>query len=167
MISIHKYRKEYNKSQDVYIVKAGETIPCPICGETLRPKGWPKRVVIEEDGTKSIIKVQRRKCSGCKKYHRELPDFIIPYKRHCLKTVEQIINCEEKTTCIETETIRKIKLWWSLILDHIIRILESIKEKYGIDLTALAPGKYLAKIVRSVVNTNLWPGTRSVFLSVP
>jgi len=53
------------------------------------------------------------------------------------------------------------------MLIYIAGALASIKEKHCIDLADLVPAKNLAKIVRALANSGLWPGTRSVFSSVP
>lgn len=150
-----------------FYVRAEEKIPCPHCGGKLKPKGWPKRGSIQVDGEKWTLKVQRRRCEGCGKYHRELPDFIVPYKRHCLETIELIITGQEAITYTELETPRRIREWWSKMVVYIAVALAAIKEKYGIDLTHLAPVANLAKIVRALANTNLWPGTRSALDAVP
>jgi hypothetical protein len=113
------------------------------------------------------LRVQRRRCAKCGKWHRELPDIIVPFKRHCLETIELIINGKEATTYTELETPKKIRKWWMLMAVYIAGALASIKEKHGIDLTHISPQENLAKIVRALVNTNLWPCTRSAFSAVP
>jgi hypothetical protein len=98
-------------------------------------------------------------CKGCKTSHRELPDIIVPYRLHCIGTFEEIIN-EAKNADVNCEdsTINRILTWWEAIQLYIQSVYESIKEKYGMDLTA---EKKLGKIVRALVNTHSWPSTRS------
>lgn len=122
------------------------------------------RGLIESDGVKSRLKVQRHYCKACDSWHRELPDTIIPYKRHCRETIELIINGEEAVTYTEIETAKRILEWWALMVAYILGALPAVEAKHGVAITAKDK---LAKIVRALVNTNLWPCTRSAFTSVP
>ena len=113
------------------------------------------------------MRVQRRRCDKCGGWHRELPDMIVPFKRHCMETIEQIINGKEALTCTELETSKKIREWWNLMAIYILGALASIKEKYGIEVSHEPPHVNLAEIVRALANANLWPCTRSVLDAVP
>jgi len=84
-----------------------------------------------------------------------------------LETIELIINGEEAITYTELETPKKILAWWALMVSYIAGAVASIKEKHGIDLSLLPPQKNLAKIVRALINTGLWPCTRSALAAVP
>jgi ribosomal protein L44E len=157
MIIITKYRLEYNLKNEL-CVKADEEIVCPVCGHRhLKPKGWRRRKVIMPEGKPKILRIRRLKCSNCKKNHHELPDMIVPYKRHCAQTVESIVTGQEETVCCEESSINRIKTWWADIQVYIKSVLASLKEKYGIDFA----GAKIPEIVRALVNTNLWSGTRS------
>ena len=161
MISISNYHLEYNTEEDVYYVYTVEIVICPVCGHPhLTLKGRRKRILIKPGDNKICLKIRRLRCENCNKIHHELPDTIVPYKRHCAETIEEIITekVSNATACYES-TINRIWAWWAAMHLYIEKLLESLKEKYGIYLTK---EKKLAEIVRALVNTHLWPGTRSV-----
>jgi len=113
------------------------------------------------------LKVQRRRCSGCGEWHRELPDIIVPYRRHSLETIELIINGGESATCTELATSERILKWWVSMIAYITGAVASIRERHGVDLGGLPPAKNLAKIVRALANANSWPCTRSALEAAP
>jgi len=159
MISIADYELQFNKNENVYYVHSLENgAICPICNRSLTRKGWPLRKVIMGDGEKQKFKVQRYYCKACNKTHRGLFDVIVPYKRHCAETIEGIVCKTALYPYCEDSTIRRIKAWWIVMQLYIKSVLVAIRERYGIDLTK---EKKLIKIVRALVNTHLWPGTRS------
>jgi len=120
--------------------------------------------LIQADGVKYKLKVQRHYCKSCGSWHRELPDIIVPFKRHCRETIELIINGEEAVTYTENETAKRIMEWWALMAAYILGALPAVKAKFGV---AVPAKDNLAKIVRALVNTNLWPCTRSALDAVP
>jgi hypothetical protein len=118
--------------------------------------------MIDSDGTKRKLVIRRRQCSVCKKIHHELPDILIPYKRHCAQTIIRIIRGDVGAVCCEDSTIIRIKAWWRACCLYFASVLASLREKYGVRFPANpAPGK----IIRAVVNAHLWPPTRTAFLS--
>lgn len=104
--------------------------------------------------------LRRLQCKGCGKIHHELPDVVVPYKRHITETIEKIISGNPALVCCEESTIRRIKAWWLSLQLYFESILASLEEKYGV----LFPKKATPKeIVRAVVNAHLWVHTRSAF----
>lgn len=102
------------------------------------------------------------RCKVCRVIHHELPDIVIPYKRHSAGTVEKIVTDETEELVCEESTVRRIKAWWASCILYFESILASLREKYG----AMFSGKSAPKeIVRAVVNAHLWVHTRSAFLS--
>lgn len=134
---------------------------CPICGGRLNVCGSRHRILILEDGSRQTLIIRRLVCVDCKKIHHELPDIIVPYKRHCAETIEKIIECQG-SVCCEESTILRIRAWWVALSQYFAGVLESLKAKHGEVLPERAT---LKEIVRAVANTNLWPHTRSAFLS--
>lgn len=58
------------------------TSKCPICGGLLKYYDSVKRIVRAKQGVKRWIKIRRLRCGECKGMHRELPEFIFPYKHY-------------------------------------------------------------------------------------
>jgi hypothetical protein len=135
---------------------------CPICGEMLVVIGSRKRKVIGSTGVGMILIIRRLRCKECHAIHHELPDMVIPYKRHCAETVEKIIGGQKDGLPCEESTIRRIRAWWAVCRLYFESVLVSLREKYGMFLSAKSAPR---KIVRAVANANLWVHTRSALLS--
>jgi hypothetical protein len=162
MIIISEYELKFNESENVFYVVTNEVIPCPLCYCALINKGRRIRVFIKTDGYRKRLKIRRLRCIACKATHHELPDIIVPYKRHCRETIEMIINGEESKTPCEINTSRRIMSWWLAVSEYITGALESLKEKLGLLAAGLLNGN-LARIVRALTNSNIWPDTRLAF----
>jgi hypothetical protein len=128
----------------------------------LRLYGKRERKFIDSDGTALILIIRRLWCQKCEKIHHELPDILVPYKRHCADTIEKIISGHAGETPCEESTTRRIRIWWAMWKLYFECVLASLGEKYGAAFSASPTPK---EIVRAVVNANLWPATRSAFLS--
>jgi len=160
MIIISNFTLLYKPEDELYHLEIHEEIICSICGSAdLAPKGKPKRKIIMLDGKARCLKLKRLRCRNCTKFHRVLPDIIIPYKHHCAETYSDVIsNDAVNAIYCEAYTIQRIKAWWAAMQLYIESILLAIREKQGVDLTT---EKKLGKIVRAIANAHLWPGTRS------
>jgi hypothetical protein len=163
MVIITKYifKRNDEGTKERVITEEG-TLSCPICNEQLNMLGWRDRKVIGPEGEKIVLEIRRLRCSGCKKIHHELPDFLVPYKRHCSETIEEIITGEGETTNCEERTIRRIKIWWAALLMYFMGVLGSLTEKTGVEFSE---PKKLREVVRAVANAHLWIHTRSVCMA--
>jgi len=95
----------------------------------------------------------------CNRIHHELPvDLVVPYKRHCTETVDNIVTGNVGAATCGESTINRIRAWWKAILPYFLNILLSLGEQYG--MVFLNPTT--AEIVRAVANNNFWVHTRSV-----
>jgi len=133
-----------------------------VCGGELHGYGIRERRFIDNIGTGRVLIIRRLRCKGCKHIHHELPDILIPYKRHCMETVEKIIIGEAEDVPCEISTINRIKAWWAACQLYFESVIASLRAKYGAVLTACPAPK---EIVRAVVNVHLWPSTRSVSMT--
>jgi hypothetical protein len=124
------------------------------------------------------------RCSHCRKIHHELPDCIVPYKRYESACVEQVVTESEavSTVAADDATLRRWRMWFREQAEYLLGALRSIVirfhpnpvEKLSVPSQPAhhrighyvgdGPG-WLARIVRPVVNSNLWVHTRSAFLS--
>ena len=106
------------------------------------------------------IIIRRLRCKKCCRIHHELPDMIIPYKRHCTETIEAIIGGEAEKVSCEESTIRRIQSWWLAYRLYIEGVLRALRAKYDTRISAKsAPWE----MIRAVVNAHLWVHTRSAF----
>jgi hypothetical protein len=161
MIIITKYGRRKDAKGRTYILSY-EINVCPVCGHALIVIGTRERKYIKDDGNKDILIIRRLRCKNCRVIHHELPDILIPYKRHCADTVENIISGNTDDVCCEERTIHRIRAWWAACKLYFRSVLASLREKYD---AAFSPRPAPREIVRAVVNANLWVHTRSVFLS--
>ncbi len=152
---------------------------CPLCQTDLKVLGSRKRKLIDEDGITITLVIRRLRCKNeqCKKIHHELPDTVIPYKRHTTMTYERTIEGIDYNAPVENSTLLKIRKWFQDRADALVggllgayvmvtndfavglstfpqSMLERIRFFVGKD-----PG-WLKKVVRILVNNNKWQHTR-------
>lgn len=68
------------------------TSKCPNCGGELKHYDSVNRVIKTKGGNKSYIKVRRLKCTICKKIHRNVPSYLIPYKHYDVDIISGVIE---------------------------------------------------------------------------
>lgn len=73
------------------MVKVG-TSNCPKCDSELRYYDRVKRIVRTKNGVKKYVYVRRLKCVNCKSVHREIPEFIFPYKHYESDIIEGVLD---------------------------------------------------------------------------
>jgi len=161
MIIISKYGKELDERGRTHIL-CYEYHVCPVCGNTLLVIGVRERKYIDSGGITRILVIRRLRCKGCRVIHHELPDMLVPYKRHCAETVESIVNDKPESTCCDDRTVTRIKKWWEACRLYFENVLASLREKYGVQFPQRPAPR---EIVRAVANANLWIHTRTAYLS--
>jgi len=128
-----------------------------------------------------LLSIRRLGCVECGRIHHELPDMLVPYKRHVSESIEVVITGDSELSVIADEsTLKRWKTWFLHMADYFQGCLESISIRYGgeyvKDKSGLfksklqriwqyvgdAPG-WLARVVRPIANINLWVHTRSAF----
>ena len=55
---------------------------CPKCGGQLKYYDNVQRLIRTKFGNKKRVAIRRLRCCKCHAVHRELPDFIFPYKQY-------------------------------------------------------------------------------------
>lgn len=159
MVVISHYRLGHEGEGRVY---SEENSVCPACGGSLRGYGRRKRKAIKIDGAVLVMSIRRLQCQNCRKIHHELPNIVMPYKRHCSETIEKIIVGEDEEIGCEESTIRRVKAWWTVWRLYFESVIASLLEKdemvFSIDPTP-------REIVRTCANAYMWPATRSAFLT--
>jgi len=146
--------------------------------------GSRRRAYVNSAGERKVLVIRRLKCKGCERVHHELPDILVPYKRHSSESIEAVITGDsELTVAADESTIRRWKEWFFSLADYFAGCLISIAARYVKNTVEDTPGLprsplqriwhhvgdgtgWLARVVRPVVNSNLWVQTRSAFLSV-
>lgn len=81
------------------MISKGNAI-CPICGGYLKPYDMVQRIVRTKCRKTVWVKVRRLRCPACNRIHRELPDYILPYKQYETEIIRGVIE-----GLITTETL--------------------------------------------------------------
>lgn len=137
--------------------------------------GSRKRILRQLDGEPIILIIRRLKCEHCHRIHHELPDTVVPYKRHCAETIEEILSdTEEKIYPCESSTAVRLRNWFSLLREHFEKALVAVQYRYKQDgrlsqelstllplVPAFLPAGWLGRLVRTLVNAGFYPQTRS------
>ena len=149
----------------------------------LEVRGSKKRKSINSAGEELTLVVRVLKCSNCKRVHHELPDILVPYKRYDRESIETVITGGTSLdVAADDSTIIRWKKWFLAISHHFLGCLISIVARYQDefmkDISKLPKSvlhrifhfvgsspAWLARVVRTVVNSNNWVHTRSAFMS--
>jgi hypothetical protein len=71
---------------------------CQNCGSKLKRYDKVSRIVRTKGGKTSWIEIERFRCPVCGQIHRELPDYIFPYKQYEAEVIRDVlegfITCE-------------------------------------------------------------------------
>ena len=73
------------------MVYCGDSI-CPNCMGYLCYYDSVYRIVRSKRRSSKWVKIRRLKCLCCYKLHRELPDYIIPYKQYDIDVIKGVIE---------------------------------------------------------------------------
>ena len=168
MISVRKAEEDPHRPHHL---RYAEFVPCPCCSGDLFVRGTcqrkVRRITEHSDGEFPEIWCLRvMQCRQCRKTHRELPDWIIPYKRCSAEMYAEIAEDNEKVCCDGT-TIAIVRLWVEWFLIYARHIVEAMKILYP-GFSPIPDNKPLAErlmyFVRLVVNSGNWVHNRSAYL---
>jgi hypothetical protein len=180
---ISDFHLEENPKQ-VFFVRSNEQIAlCSCCNHPLAVCGSRQRGYIESSGERKVLVIRRLYCQPCKRIHHELPDLLVPYKRYDRASIESVIEgTGQEQVSADDATLFRWQGWFSNLRQHIYggllaachRINKSFAESPDQlsgsllqrihHLVGTTPG-WLGRIVRTLVNMNLWVQTRSAFLT--
>ncbi|HHV65955.1 MAG TPA: hypothetical protein GXX46_12960 [Peptococcaceae bacterium] len=154
-------------------------MPCPCCDSDLKVIGSRKRKFKVTGEETRILIIRRLRCKACKRIHHELPDCLVPYKRYSSLSIEQVLTETPSPPDLAADevTLYRLKRWFHSLLPHLLGSLRSIAIRLGQEpvkepsvlnqsvrqrighYVGNGPG-WLKRIVRSLVNANLWVHTR-------
>ncbi|MFD1673188.1 DUF6431 domain-containing protein [Alicyclobacillus fodiniaquatilis] len=163
----------------MFFVRSAEIVPCPCCQGELRFIGNRKRTWIQSSGDKFKLVIRRLRCTDCNKIHHELPNFLVPYRRHEAQSIEDVVMDRAMPVGIEESTIRRWRQWLNPFALYAAGCLESIAHRFHwtVESSSAHPqtalhriGRivgsgvgWLARAVRPIANLHLWRSTRSAF----
>jgi len=167
------------RSLQAFFVRCAEEVISPCCGEKLGAIGTRARKFIDTLGEWVTLRIRRLRCP-CGRIHHELPDLIVPYKRYEAACIEKAVSEPLKSSVIAADdsTIYRWRSWFREKANYWIGCLISITLRFHqvpvevqstpsqsahqrIGRMVGTAVKWLARVVRPVVNANLWIYTRS------
>ena len=140
-----------------------------------------RKVIYEPLYEPRIYRVRRLKCMRCNQIHHELPDLMVPYKRHSSALISEVIDGSSDEG-LDPQQEKRLHHWFNRHSEMFIGLTRrALKVDLGMsDFRESGPAmskldtlkslfhyhhKWLAYLVRLLVNLRLWPQTRSVWLS--
>ena len=153
MLSRRQYRLE--ERGGVMFVLASDSLPCPVCTSTLYAIGRRYRKVTSTSGQKRSLMIRRLRCSNvkCRRIHHELPDIVVPYKRHCSQTIQNVIEGSLESVPLESTVIWRIRLWWRRVEIYFANILEALAARIGVQIPERPSFR---DRIQAAVNGNSW-----------
>jgi len=175
----------WKRSSPGFFVRCAELVPCPCCGERLEVIGSRNRKYLNSAGEQVKLRIRRLRCGTCRKIHHELPDFLAPYKRYQATCVENVVSDPpvEPLVAADDSTLYRWRRWCRDQAAYWLGCLTAIALRFRQDPVQVAsapalsahrslgrvvesgPG-WLLRVVRVVVNSQLWRHTRSAFPSL-
>lgn len=118
-------------SESRIFVESREQSVCPICKGSLKYRDRCMRSMKQEGGKICGFYIRRLFCMECHKYHRELPDCLIPYKHYSTEVVSGVLDDIVSVQDEDSEdypcemTMRRWCLW---LKKNIKKIEEGLRE---------------------------------------
>ena len=153
-----------DEMHEIIVFTGTEVVPCPVCSGRLKLHGTCMRKLQEADGT-VLYRLRVLECTECGKTHRELPPWIIPFKRMALDVLNDISESDNANLEIaESSTWYRIKAWVAWFLGYAMHVLQALlvsDQSIQTIPTGAAQREKLAYSVRVVANSGRWIQHRS------
>ncbi|MDR0354947.1 MAG: DUF6431 domain-containing protein [Deltaproteobacteria bacterium] len=156
----------------VYKVVNNLPIPLsPCCQAKFNKYGTRSRTYIDEEEQKNTLHIRVLRCEKCGKIHRELPDFIVPYRRHCAPILQRCIDAEKPAdfpiAVCSTPTVYKFKKVFFDLEILLLKLLQNRRAKfvlpYDFPLNSMQEyrqqNNWLSRLVFELVNHGFWKRT--------
>ena len=92
MISVSDYSLMHNEGDDFFVKSNGNPPPCPKCRGQLEYRDRKRRIMRLEGAEKQWILIRRFRCTGCCRYHNELPDCLVPFKHYKTEIIAGVLD---------------------------------------------------------------------------
>lgn len=141
--------------------------PNPDCGCFMNLHGRCRRYVCRPDGLRDELSLRVLYCPKCNQYHRELPDFVVPYKHLCADIIAAIYDALD-TYCVDDHTATRICRWVKIFFRIGAATVGRLKLEHPTLVTNCDAFSTLDKLryfVKVVVKMDEWQSTSSRILS--
>jgi len=136
MFIVSLFDTRYNGENGCYEIDSHEEALCPYCGATLKYRNSRLRQLLDALGEKTVYRLRRLLCEGCRKLHTEIPDTMQPYKHYDTKTIQDVLDGGGQTCAADDSTIRR---WRSDFEAERHDIECRLASAYAVDADAPAP----------------------------
>lgn len=151
---------EYVKDGIQYIT-GDEKVFCPDCGCLMKLHGRCRRYVRRPSGYREELALRVLYCVECRRYHRELPDFVVPYKHLCADIIASIYDALNNY-CVDDHSAIRICRWVKAFFKFGAATVRRLKLEHPTLVTNYDAFSTLDKLkyfVRVVVNLGEWHPT--------
>ena len=76
----------------IFLIKSSAISYCPVCMEELSYRDSCKRIMLQEGHDRHVCIIRRMKCTKCGILHRELSDFLVPYKHYTAEVIFGVLD---------------------------------------------------------------------------
>ena len=76
----------------IFLIKSSAISYCPVCMEELSYRDSCKKILLQEGHERHVCIIRRMKCTKCGILHRELPDFLVPYKHYTAEVISGVLD---------------------------------------------------------------------------
>ena len=143
---------------DIHYIFGKEEAVCPECGNHMRFNGRCRRFVFRENSRKrEKYSMRVFYCSKCYHYHRELPDFVVPFKHLSAKIYAAI--CDAINEFVDDHSAARICRWVKGFLVFGAAIVRRLKLEHPTLVTnydSNSTWDTLRYFIRVVVNIGEW-----------
>ena len=139
--------------EGIFVISGTEPLTCPICGGKLAAYDRKKRKVHTRSRGIIVLRLRRLRCKDCGRFHTELPDFLVPYKRYSRENIEDVLAGSRTGSPDDERTRDKIRKWYRQIriyLDGIWKRLVNQK------LASPKRTPTFLEMVTAAVNSGFW-----------
>jgi len=112
MVMITHFNFYLNKKTGKIHISGKEYPVCPKCGKLMAFRDTCKRNGLDKDARCRRYILRRFKCKDCKNTHREIPDFLFPYKHYEADVIQAAIDGETDGISADNSTIRNWQKQW-------------------------------------------------------
>lgn len=109
----------------IFLIKSNDVSYCPICGEPLVYRDSCKRSMLLEGHERHNYLIRRLKCRKCGKLHRELPDFLAPFKQYAVEIISGVLDgivTSEDEDSMEYPCEKTMQCWHHWLIVNQLRI---------------------------------------------
>lgn len=109
-----------------------------------------KRIVFRCGESCCLYRIRRLRCVSCRRIHRELPDFVLPFKNYDSQTVQGTLDLTPDNCCnADDSTMRRWQRSFELSKNALIALLVS----YYMNLTKSMPSLLDVKDILSKITS--------------